>query len=86
MRDRFDCLLGCAATASMQGAERIGAAVQPESERKRLKLSELRRQKVRQGTKTGAHSQAMGKRGTQLSALLPGTGGGVTSASVAMTT
>jgi hypothetical protein len=39
----LDCVVGCAAAASMQGIERIGAAVQPQGERKRLKLSELQR-------------------------------------------
>ena len=42
----FDCMVGCAAAASMQGVERIGAAVQPQRERKRLKLSVLQRQKA----------------------------------------
>ncbi|NLW49349.1 MAG: hypothetical protein GXY85_00715 [Candidatus Brocadiaceae bacterium] len=37
----FDCVVGCAAAASMQGVQRVGAAVQPPGERKRLKLSEL---------------------------------------------
>ena len=41
----FDCVVGCAAAASMQGVERIGAAVQPQGDRKRLKLSELRARK-----------------------------------------
>jgi hypothetical protein len=39
----FDCVVGCAAAASMQGVERIGVAVKPQGERKRLKLSELHR-------------------------------------------
>ena len=39
----FDCLVGCAAAASMQGVERIGAAMQAQAVRKRLKLSELQR-------------------------------------------
>jgi len=40
----FDCVVGCAAAASMQGVERIGAAVQARAtEKKRLKLSELQR-------------------------------------------
>ncbi len=43
----FDCVVGCAAAASMQGVERIGAAVQPQGERKRLKLSEIQRSKRR---------------------------------------
>jgi len=38
----FDCVVGCAAATSMQGIERIGAAVQPRGEAKPLKLSELR--------------------------------------------
>jgi len=37
----FDCVVGCAAAASMQGVERIGASGQLQSERKRLKLSEM---------------------------------------------
>lgn len=41
----FDCVVGCAAGASMQGVERISAAVQPQGGRKRLKLSELQRQR-----------------------------------------
>jgi len=41
----FDCLVGCAAAASMRGVERIGAQVEPKHERKRLKLSELQRQR-----------------------------------------
>ncbi len=41
----LDCLVGCAAAASIQGVERIGAAAQPRVERKRLKLSELRRRR-----------------------------------------
>jgi phage terminase large subunit GpA-like protein len=41
----FDCLVGCAAAASMQGVERIGAQAAPRLERKRLKLSELQRQR-----------------------------------------
>ena len=39
----LDCVVRCAAAASMQGVERIGVAVQPQVERKRLKLSELRK-------------------------------------------
>ena len=39
----FDCVVGCAAAASMQGVERVGAAVQPQGERKPLKLSELQK-------------------------------------------
>ncbi len=39
-----DCVVGCAVAASMQGAERIGAAVQTGGkEKKQLKLSELQR-------------------------------------------
>jgi len=38
----FDCVVGCAAAASMQGVEHIGAAVKVGGERKRLKLSDLR--------------------------------------------
>jgi hypothetical protein len=41
----LDCVVGCAAAASMQGVERIGAAIQPQQERKRLKLSELQLKK-----------------------------------------
>ncbi len=37
----FDCVVGCAAAASIEGVERIGAAVQWPGERKRLKLSDL---------------------------------------------
>ncbi len=42
----LDCLVGCAAAASMQGVERIGAGVRPKGERKRVKLSGLQRQKL----------------------------------------
>jgi len=41
----LDCIVGCAAGASMQGVERIGAGVRPLGERKRLKLSALQLQK-----------------------------------------
>ncbi len=41
----LDCVVGCAAAASMQGVERIGAAVQPQGVRKCLKLSELQQNK-----------------------------------------
>jgi hypothetical protein len=41
----LDCLVGCAAAASMRGVERIGAQVELEREGKRLKLSELQRQR-----------------------------------------
>jgi len=41
----FDCVVGCAAAASPRGGERIGAAVQPQQGRARLRLSELQRQK-----------------------------------------
>jgi len=41
----LDCLVGWAAAASMRGVERIGAQVEPKQERKRLKLSELQRQR-----------------------------------------
>ncbi len=43
----LDCVVGCAAAASMQGVERIGAAVQPTGDRPRLRLSGLQRQRVR---------------------------------------
>jgi len=43
----FDCVVGCAAAASMKGVERLGAVVQPQSGRKRLKLSELQISKRR---------------------------------------
>ena len=39
----FDCVVGCAAAASMQGVEKIGAQVALRQELKRLKLSELQR-------------------------------------------
>jgi hypothetical protein len=41
----LECVVGCAAAASIQGVERIGAAVQPQGELKRLKLSEFQRRK-----------------------------------------
>ena len=41
----FDCVVGCAAAASMQGVERIGAAVRPGMDGQRLKLSALQRLK-----------------------------------------
>lgn len=41
----FNCVVGCAAAASMHGVERIAAAVHPQGDRKRLKLSELQWQK-----------------------------------------
>ena len=47
----FDCVIGCAAAASMQGVERIGAAVQPQGRRERLKLSELRARRRSSGLK-----------------------------------
>jgi hypothetical protein len=39
----FDCLVGCAGAASMQGVERMGAQLMPLGQRTRLKLSELQR-------------------------------------------
>jgi len=57
----FDCVVGCAAAASMQGVERVGAAVQAsENEKKRLRLSEMQKKKPRsgrQGRMTGTESQ-----------------------------
>ena len=41
----LDCVVRAAAAASMQGALRIGATVRPHGDRKRLKLSALRRSK-----------------------------------------
>ncbi len=42
----FDCVVGCAAAASIQGVERVGAAVQAGAkERKRIRLSEIQRAK-----------------------------------------
>ena len=43
----LDCVVGCAAAASMQGAERIGARSGIKAERNRIKLSELQRQRNR---------------------------------------
>ena len=37
----FGCVVGCAAAASMQGAEHVGATAKPAGDRKRLKLSQL---------------------------------------------
>jgi hypothetical protein len=39
----FDCVVGCAAAASMQGIERVGARMKPAPEPERLRLSELQR-------------------------------------------
>jgi len=39
----FDCVVGCAAGASIQGIERVGARMELAPERERLKLSELQR-------------------------------------------
>jgi len=39
----FDCLVGCAAAASIQGIERVGARMRPSPEPERLKLSDLQR-------------------------------------------
>ena len=41
-----DCVVGCAAAASTQGAERVGAAVQA-GVKERLRLSEMRSKKQR---------------------------------------
>ncbi len=41
----FDCLVGCAAAASMQGAETVGALAAAPPEERRLKLSELQLQR-----------------------------------------
>jgi len=41
----LDCVVGCAASASMQGVERVGAPIRAGKGRERLKLSEIRRQK-----------------------------------------
>ncbi|MFO7958344.1 MAG: terminase gpA endonuclease subunit, partial [Candidatus Brocadiia bacterium] len=41
----FDCVVGCAAAASIQGVERVGARMKPAAEPERLKLSELQRRK-----------------------------------------
>ena len=43
----FDCVVGCAATGSMQGAERVGARVSGKPGRQRLKLSGLQRKERR---------------------------------------
>jgi phage terminase large subunit GpA-like protein len=45
----FDCVVGCAAAASMQGVEHIGAAVLPRRECRRLRLSEIQRDRVLKG-------------------------------------
>jgi len=41
----LDCLVGCAAGASIQGAVLFGAAFEPQGERKRLKLSGIQRRR-----------------------------------------
>jgi len=43
----FDCVVGCAAAASMQGVERIGARSDVSTRRERIKLSDLQRQRMR---------------------------------------
>jgi len=43
----LDRVVGCAASASMQGVERIGAAVQTHRDQTRLRLSGLQRQRLR---------------------------------------
>ena len=41
----FDCLVGCAVAASIQGAVLFGTDVKPTARRTRLKLSEIQRMK-----------------------------------------
>jgi len=43
-RDWLDCVVGCAAAASMLGLEPIGAVVKPARGKERLKLSQLQQQ------------------------------------------
>ena len=44
----FDCLVGCAAAASMEGAATVGMRqTKPARQKKRLKLSELQRRRRR---------------------------------------
>jgi len=47
----FDCVVGCAAGASMQGVEHIGAAVKAAGNRERLRLSQLQKDKRPTGPK-----------------------------------
>ena len=42
----FDCVVGCAAAASMRGVERIGVQVAVAGERKKRRLSELQRERT----------------------------------------
>ncbi|MFO8007905.1 MAG: terminase gpA endonuclease subunit [Candidatus Brocadiia bacterium] len=46
----FDCVVGCAAAASIHGVERVAAAVQPNTNRTRLRWSAPERQKLRGGS------------------------------------
>jgi hypothetical protein len=41
----FDCLVGCAVAASMQGVTLVGIGQLAESQRRRMRLSDLRRAK-----------------------------------------